>query len=303
LVDLDGDGHLDILSGSWPGELYLFRGKGKGQFAAGEKIKGSDGNEIKLGSASTAFAADFNGDQRLDLLVGDIEGHVWLVPNEGSADKPAFRKARKLEASGEVIKVPHGDSHPVMADWNGDGVPDLIAGTGAGSVLWFRNSGTAKEPKLDKARTLVAETGWNKEHPPRPEVKDKLCMRAKVCVVDWNGDGGLDLLVGDAGYTQATAPKLTEADKAAAEKARDAYQKLSADHLPLRQEQAKLLQAPANEKPEAKAEREKKLKEVQEKLKPFQEEAQKLIPVMMKGQPRLEWHGHVWLYLRKPVTR
>lgn len=55
--------------------------------------------------------------------------------------------------------------------------------------------------------------------------------------------------------------------------------------------------APPDEQPQAKAEREKMLQAVQEKLKPFNDKAQKLYPAMFKGQP--QWHGHVWLYRRK----
>jgi len=297
VVDFDGDGQLDILSGSWPGELYVFRGKGKGQFAAGEKIKGHDGKEIKLGSASTVFAADWNGDGLLDLLVGDINGNVWLVPNEGSPGKPAFGKPRKLEADGKAIQVAHGDSHPVAADWDGDGKLDLIVGTGAGSVVWYRNVGTNKEPKLAAAKTLVAEI-------PRDAngggfKKNQCGMRAKVCVVDLNGDGRLDLLVGDAGYTMTPPPNLTEEEKAAVEKARQEYGKLFEKYQSLFEEQGRLANAPKEEAPEAKAEREKKLKEIQKKLQPFNKEAEKLIPAMVKGQGKYEWFGQVWLFERK----
>lgn len=52
--------------------------------------------------------------------------------------------------------------------------------------------------------------------------------------------------------------------------------------------------------PQAKAEREKKLQAVQEKLKLFNDKAQKPYPAMFKDQPQLQWHGHVWLYRRKP---
>jgi hypothetical protein len=307
-VDLDGDGNIDVISGSWPGELYFFRGLGKGKFAKGEKIKDKTGKEIKLGEASTVFAADWNGDGVLDLLVGCIDGYVWLVPNEGTAKKPAFGAARKLEADGKVIKVAHGDSHPVVADWDGDGLPDLIVGTGAGSVLWYRNIGTAKEPKLAAAKTLVAESSFGQNHagseadrkPPKGSAKDRPCMRAKVCVVDWNGDGHLDLLVGDAGYTESEPPNLTKEEKAAVKKAHEAYIKLREKYAPAFGEQAKLSKPPANETAEAKKEREKKLGEIKEQLKKFQEETQKLVPVMQKGYPTFEWHGHVWLFLRQP---
>ena len=60
-------------------------------------------------------------------------------------------------------------------------------------------------------------------------------------------------------------------------------------------------QASPDERPEAEAEREKRLEAVQEKLKLFNDKAQKLCPAMFKGQPQLEWHGHVWLYRREPA--
>jgi predicted RNA-binding protein with RPS1 domain len=298
-VDLDGDGQADLLSGSWPGEVYFFKGNGSGRFAKGEQLKDRNGKPIKLGSASTVFASDWDGDGVLDLLIGDIDGHVWLVPNGGTTRKPAFGSPLKLEADGKVIKAPHGDSHPILADWDGDGIADLILGCGDGGVHWYRNIGTPKEPKLAAANVLVHESNFVKKFPPETSAKDQPCMRAKVCVVDWDGDGRLDLLIGDAGYTQQEAPKLTKEEAEAKKKAQEEYNKLCTKFQSLLEEQNKLFQVPPDEQPKAKAEREKKLQAVQEKLKPFNDEAQKLYPAMFKGQPKLEWHGHVWLYLRK----
>jgi hypothetical protein len=58
LVDFDGDGRSDVLSGSWPGEIYLFRQLDDGKFAKRERLKDSDGESINVGSASAVFAAD-----------------------------------------------------------------------------------------------------------------------------------------------------------------------------------------------------------------------------------------------------
>ena len=85
-MDFDGDGVRDILSGSWPGPIYLFRGRKDG-FAAPEKVTLADGatafdepkkiryvdggvtKEGTTGQATVPFAVDWDGDGDLDLLV------------------------------------------------------------------------------------------------------------------------------------------------------------------------------------------------------------------------------------------
>jgi hypothetical protein len=67
LVDFDDNGRTDVLSGSWPGELYIFRRNEDGTFAEGETLKDKDGKPIHTGNASTVFAVDWNGNGCLDL--------------------------------------------------------------------------------------------------------------------------------------------------------------------------------------------------------------------------------------------
>jgi FG-GAP-like repeat len=124
-VDFDGDGIGDILSGSFPGDLYFFKGKGKGEFAAAVKLQ-RDGKVINLGPSSTVFAVDWRGTGRLDLLIGNMQGDLYLLPNDGTKANPCYGTPRKLEAGGKPIQAPHhGDSQPVAADWDGDGLLDV----------------------------------------------------------------------------------------------------------------------------------------------------------------------------------
>lgn len=237
-MDLDGDGRRDVLSGSWPGELFLFRGGKDGAFLSPEKLKDRDGRSINIGggirpegfregllvagdvateqrdgktvwiyegkvldvpagksvattgTASSVQAADFDGDGDLDLVVGDIGGSVYLVPNEGTARAWAFGPHRPLLAGGSPVKVA-GDAGPCVADWDGDGRPDLLVGAGDGSVALFRNFGKEKGVVLEAGRVLVPPCGKAGGETVRPG------MRAKVAVADWNADGRPDLLLGD----------------------------------------------------------------------------------------------------------
>ncbi len=54
-MDLDGDGRRDILSGSWPGELFLFRGRADVSFGAAEMIKDKNGRNINIGGGVTTM--------------------------------------------------------------------------------------------------------------------------------------------------------------------------------------------------------------------------------------------------------
>ncbi len=192
-----------MISGSWPGQLYLFRGEKDGKFGAGRLIEDKDGKRINIDRASAIFAADWDGDGDLDLIHGGIQGEVHLIPNEGSETEYRFGKAQQLKAGGRIIRVNHGDAGPCVADWDGDGLLDLLVGSGAGGVVWHRNIGTAKKPKLAEGMALVPETAtpFGSAVGSTPSCG----MRTKVCVADWNEDGRLDLVVGD--FNQWAPPK------------------------------------------------------------------------------------------------
>jgi hypothetical protein len=300
-VDFDGDGIPDVLSGCWPGELHFFKGVGKGKYAAAQSLKDSGGKVLNVGRASTVFATDWRGTGRLDLLVGCVEGFVWLVPNEGARDKPAYGKAVKLAIGGKEIQVAHGDSHPIAADWEGTGKPGLVVGCGDGSVQWYRNEGSRKEPKLGKAVTLVPpapQPDSTKKAPTEPQHG----MRAKVWVGDWNGDGRLDLLVGDFSVGLGEEPKLSEADRKRQKELQTKLTKLQKDLEPYHQEVNKLYQKGNNKTPEGRAALEKGYAKIAEKHKKVLDEQMTVYTEMRKFEAPRHYHGYVWLYLGKAPT-
>jgi hypothetical protein len=297
-VDLDADGKLDVLSGSWPGELYFFRGLGQGRFAAGITIKDKDGKVIRRGNASTVFATDWNGDGRLDLLIGNIEGQIFLAPDLASQGKNSFGSLQELKVAAKPIRVPHGDSHPTVADWDSDGSPDLVVGAGDGSVLWYRNAGTRSEPSLSEPQVLLQGTPPEREIPRVRSTRPG--MRAKVCVTDWNGDGTLDLLVGDMSMSQAPPPQLSAAERAAETRARkemDAAMKdLRASHMSMR----RLGPRPTQSARRARWERQ--MKEVRTQQSRSMTRLQQSHRTMARFRPPYNIDGFVWLLTPRPAA-
>src|SRR5262249_507072 len=138
---------------------------------------------------------------------------------------------------------------------------DLLVGWGDGSVVWYRNVGSRTEPKLAKGVTIVQAAPWPNYDDNAPPTKDnKPGVRAKVCVVDWNGDGHLDLLVGDFGGIYGEKPELSEQDRQIEREANSKIEELQKKMRPFYDECTKILQSSdrAGHSAEAKGERQKK---------------------------------------------
>ena len=290
-MDLDNDGRSDLISGSWPGELYFFRRQSDGAFAAAEQLKDKSGKPINVGSASTAFAIDWNGDGALDFVLGNLVGEVHLLPGERSKQL-AFGEPQQLAVGGEPISVAGGESAPIVADWDNDGRHDLIVGSGHGSVLWFRNAGTPGEPKLELAQTLVGESplGWGDDN---KRARHDWGLRVKPCVVDWNGDGRLDLLLGDRCGGFQAKPTQTDSEKDEERQANDRLPELRQNWAAAFGEFRQLQAAPTD------ASARTRIAAVRDRLTRLKDEIARVQEIQEHYQPGHQSHGFVWLFLRK----
>jgi hypothetical protein len=109
-------------------------------------------------------------------------------------------------------------------------------------------------------------------------------VRAKVCVVDWNGDGRLDLLLGDFADQNPDHPKPTPAEQAEHDKLRKEFEAVQ-------KHRSELFQRARGPQPERDP----------EKLKKILEEGRETTQMWINLGAKLHYRGWVWLFLRKPT--
>jgi hypothetical protein len=77
-------------------------------------------------------------------------------------------------------------SGPNIVDLNGDGLKDLVSGDITGKVYYFQNNGTNAAPQLASMVALLNGTQ-----------QIQLTSTSRVTTIDWDGNGQLDLVVGN----------------------------------------------------------------------------------------------------------
>jgi hypothetical protein len=138
VVDWNGDNKKDLLLGSGEGTLSLYINEGTDRtplFASPQPVQ-ADGAPLDVGSFAAPFVADWNGDGKQDLLIGDGDGYIHLYLDVSTGTEPKLIAAGLVKVNDERIAV-DGAAVPFLVDWNNDGRKDLLVGSQSGQVYLF----------------------------------------------------------------------------------------------------------------------------------------------------------------------
>lgn len=218
--DWDGDGRPDLIVGDEDGRVAWVRNTGKvlggmPQFESPVYFR-QRADLVKFGALSTPCAFDWDGDGKTDIIAGNSAGEIAFIRNVSGGANPVWDAPKLFTSEGAPIRIQAGENGSIqgpaerkwgytvlsVADWDGDGLPDIIINSIWGKIEWFRNLG-AKD-RLALAPAQPVRVAWEGEAPKpawnwwNPEPGTLVTQwRTTPVARDWNGDGLTDLIVVD----------------------------------------------------------------------------------------------------------
>ena len=221
-VDWDGDGDVDLVCGDEDGRVALVENAGTFAGKVPDFLPPAyfqqEAADLKCGALSAPSGVDWDGDGDDDIISGNTAGYIVFYENLSGPKvaQPKWAAPQKLEAGGRTIRIMAGPNGSIQGpceckwgyttvctvDWDGDGLPDILANSILGKVHWYRNTGSRAAPKLATAAPIEVE--WDTPQPSlawgwlRPEGNALLTQwRTTPGAVDLDRDGLQDLVMLD----------------------------------------------------------------------------------------------------------
>ncbi|WP_406488235.1 trypsin-like serine protease [Streptomyces phaeochromogenes] len=145
--DMTGDARPDLLAVDADGSVYLYPGRGNGEFYGKVKVVSGSWKNVKIFGHG-----DLSGDGKPDLLVRSTDGTLWLYRGTGKEKTPWSARVKARTGWNFTSYVSNGDV-------TGDGVADIMTRDSAGT-LWLYRGTNKPSTDLFATRTSLG-TGFN----------------------------------------------------------------------------------------------------------------------------------------------
>ena len=150
VTDWNEDGKKDLVMGNGSGEIFVYLNEGTHQQPVFGKLLKVNGGSLDVGSDSAPDVADWNGDGKKDLVVGNDDGEIIVFINQGTNQEPRFNN------EGEKLPLQVGPGAIPQVLSRGRGLNDLVVADRNGEVTYCSNTGSAAAPSFPEKRIVKA---------------------------------------------------------------------------------------------------------------------------------------------------
>lgn len=219
--DWDRDGDFDLIVGDEDGRVALIENTGvlDGRPMFEEPVYFQQfADTLKCGALATPVGVDWDDDGDEDILSGNTAGYIEFFENLSGprVSSPTWARPIRLDVDGTPFRIMAGPNGSIqgpaeakwgyttlsVADWDQDGLKDIVFNSILGRVSWMKNVGSFGAPKLSSPAPLEVE--WNTVQPNlawgwlKPHGSELLTQwRTTPVVFDANEDGLNDLIMLD----------------------------------------------------------------------------------------------------------
>ncbi|MCF7810526.1 T9SS type A sorting domain-containing protein [bacterium] len=185
MADIDNDGDLDLFYGDDEGYIRLYVRGDEGELSLSGNVE-ADEEVIDMSDRAAPELTDWDLDGDLDMVVGSSIGIVTLFINDGSAEEYHFTNSGTIYEGDQEIWL-GSETVTSFGDLDGDGKRDLIVGSVFGEIWFYPNTGENNDPVFGAGIHLQDEDG---------EISHGYAGYPRPKLVDWEGDGDLDIVTG-----------------------------------------------------------------------------------------------------------
>lgn len=225
--DWDRDGDPDLIVGDEDGRVAFVENvttlptSDAPVFSSPQYFQ-QEAETLKCGALATPVGCDWDGDGDTDIVSGNTAGYFEVFENlsgPGVAD-PKWAAPVRLMVDGRPFRIVAGPNGSIqgpaeakwgyttcsVADWDLDGLPDIVFNSILSRVQWLKNTGTRSKPTFASPQPI--EVDWKEKQPLlnwgwiRPNGNELVTQwRTTPVVYDFNADGLPDLAMLDTeGY-------------------------------------------------------------------------------------------------------